>query len=146
MKVSELIIKMIFLSWILGIIFFYFTIYVGGQELDPDVCSDQSFIDYNFKDEDICIKKKNLFEQIVIMFYFITTTLSTVGFGDFRPISDFERLEIVPYLLFGYLLFSYMNSQILTLTYVIRDQMASIYDYNGLNLFVKTLKSKYNEG
>ena len=46
------------------------------------------------------------------MFYFISTTLSTVGLGDYRPVSDIERLEIIPYMLFGYLLFSYLISEV----------------------------------
>lgn len=58
-KVLELVIKMIFLSWILAIIFFYFTIYVDDNDMDTNECTDYSMMDYNFKDDDPCIKNKN---------------------------------------------------------------------------------------
>ena len=43
------------------------------------------------------------------MIYFMATTMSTLGLGDFRPISDGERVMIVPFLLFGLLVFAYIN-------------------------------------
>lgn len=46
-------------------------------------------------------------------FYFLFTTLSTVGFGDFYPKSDLERLTGAFVLLAGVALFSYMIGEIL---------------------------------
>lgn len=101
-------------------------------------------MDYDFKDEESCIMKKNYFNQLLIMYYFIVTTLSTVGLGDYRPISNFERIEIIPYFLFGYLVFSYINGEILALSFVIRDRISNTNDINGLTFFIKTLKRKFN--
>ena len=42
------------------------------------------------------------------MVYFAFTSLSTVGFGDFHPKSDFERLLCAMILLFGVAIFSYI--------------------------------------
>lgn len=40
---------------------------------------------YEFED-------KNVFDQVVAMTYFSFTTLSTVGFGDYHPKSNIERI------------------------------------------------------
>ena len=40
--------------------------------------------------------------------YFAFTTLSTVGFGDFYPVSSFERIMGVIIMLVGVLIFSYI--------------------------------------
>jgi len=43
--------------------------------------------------------------------YFSFTTLSTVGFGDFNPRSDCERIFIAIGLLFGVAIFSYFMGE-----------------------------------
>ena len=48
--------------------------------------------------------------QIIIM-YFSFTTLSTVGFGDYNPRSNFERIFISIGLLFGVAIFSYLTGE-----------------------------------
>ena len=42
------------------------------------------------------------------MVYYAFTSLSTVGFGDYHPRSDEERLFCAMILLFGVAIFSYM--------------------------------------
>jgi hypothetical protein len=44
----------------------------------------------------------------IIMMYFAFTSLSTVGFGDFNPRSNSERLFCAFILLFGVAIFSYI--------------------------------------
>lgn len=44
--------------------------------------------------------------------YFALTSLSTVGFGDYYPITDFERLLTSFVLLIGVMLFSYVLSEL----------------------------------
>jgi hypothetical protein len=44
----------------------------------------------------------------IILQYYSFTSLSTVGFGDFNPRSDIERLVVAFILLFGVAVFSYM--------------------------------------
>lgn len=45
---------------------------------------------------------------MIILTYFAFTSLSTVGFGDFHPRSDLERLVCAFILLFGVAIFSYI--------------------------------------
>jgi len=47
-------------------------------------------------------------EQLLIMIYFSFTTLSTVGFGDYTPRSNYERLVGCVILIFGVAIFSYI--------------------------------------
>jgi len=46
----------------------------------------------------------------IIAVYYMFTSLSTVGFGDFNPRSDFERIFISFILVFGVAIFSYIIS------------------------------------
>lgn len=45
---------------------------------------------------------------MVISQYYAFTSLSTVGFGDFHPKSNFERIICSVILLFGVMIFSYI--------------------------------------
>jgi len=46
-------------------------------------------------------------EKAIVAVYFAFTSLSTVGFGDYHPISNQERLLGAAMLLFGVAIFSY---------------------------------------
>lgn len=51
--------------------------------------------------------------RMLINTYFAFTTLSTIGLGDYYPVSDIERLVGSFVLLFGVALFSYMMGELL---------------------------------
>ena len=51
------------------------------------------------------------FENLVIVVYFAFTTLSTVGFGDYNPKSEPERIITTFILLIGVACFSYIMGQ-----------------------------------
>ena len=44
--------------------------------------------------------------EFIVLNYFILTTLSTLGLGDYHAISSFERIWLVIIMLFGVSLFS----------------------------------------
>jgi hypothetical protein len=50
---------------------------------------------------------------MVILLYFSFTSLTTVGFGDFHPQSDSERIFIAAGLLFGVAIFSYIVGELI---------------------------------
>jgi hypothetical protein len=56
---------------------------------------------------------KSKSESGIILVYFMFTTLTTVGFGDYVPKSDFERIIISAGLLFGVSIFSYIMGEFL---------------------------------
>ena len=51
----------------------------------------------------------------IILLYFSFTTLATVGFGDFNPRSNAERIFIAFGLLFGVAIFSYILGELSTI-------------------------------
>lgn len=48
---------------------------------------------------------------MVKVIYFALTTLSTIGFGDFHPVSPLERSTAAFILLFGVAIFSFIMGQ-----------------------------------
>ena len=44
---------------------------------------------------------------MLVAFYFALTSLSTVGFGDYNPRSDFERIFVSMMLISGVAIFSF---------------------------------------
>lgn len=51
------------------------------------------------------------FRKLLVLIYFSFTSLSTVGFGDYNPRSDAERIFIAFGLMFGVAIFSYIMGQ-----------------------------------
>lgn len=51
------------------------------------------------------------YESMIVLIYFSFTSLTTVGFGDFHPHSDAERLFTAFGLLFGVSVFSYIMTE-----------------------------------
>ena len=75
-----------------------------------------------------------------ILTYFAFTTLSTVGFGDYHPRSDRERLVIVVIFLVGVNLTSFVMD---TLNKVLKQLGSFNNDHDesdGLSLFFKILQ------
>ena len=114
---------MILICWLGGIIFYFLIVYVNKESDVEGVCHNNNFLDYEFKDEGRCIKNQSIHERTILLLYYMCTTMSTVGLGDFRPYSDFERVIILPFFLFGLLIFSYMNNEMLNITFGIQAQL-----------------------
>ena len=69
----------------------------------------ETFIHYNGLNE------KTMSENTIIATYFAFTSLSTVGFGDYHPRSDIERLLCAFILLFGVAIFSYIMGNFISI-------------------------------
>lgn len=52
------------------------------------------------------MEKMSLYEQSTLVTYYMFTSMSTVGFGDIYPMSDFERIVCIFILVFGVAIFS----------------------------------------
>jgi len=92
-------------SYLLGIIW-YILILIEYQE-------EEFFEDYQDPNMDkfytyFNLDQKTAPQLCVIVTYFVFTTLSTVGFGDFFPKSNFERIFWSIILLSGVSMFSYI--------------------------------------
>jgi len=77
--------------------------------------------------------------------YFAYTTLSTVGFGDKTPQSDYERLIICGILLLGVSLFGYIMDVLVIIIDEFKAFDAEIDEGNELIKFFSLIKH-FNDG
>lgn len=75
--------------------------------------------------------------------YFVFTSLSTVGFGDFNPKSNIERIITVVMLLFGVSIFSYIMGNFLEMIQKIKEFKKEFDDGDNLSKFFGVLE-KFN--
>lgn len=71
--------------------------------------------------------QKTSMENSVAMQYYALTTLSTVGFGDYHPKSNLERLIICSIFLGGLIIFSLITGQFLEVI----DKYTVMHSDNG---------------
>ena len=80
--------------------------------------------------------------------YYAATTLTTVGFGDYYPISDSERLIGSFMLLFGVMTSSFIKGELLNIVNKLEGDYKKanfIYEEELLEEFFTTLK-RFNRG
>ena len=80
---------------------------------------------------------------MVILMYFSFTSLTTIGFGDFNPRGDFERVYISFGLLFGVLIFSYIMGLFIEIIDTVKKNNADPGDGDNLAKFFGILR-KFN--
>lgn len=88
--------------------------------LDYDYLDPNNLLKLNEDDKDSFIWKFDLnsfshSKVAIVSTYFAFTSLSTVGFGDYYPVSDMERLVGAFVLLFGVAIFSYIMGNFITI-------------------------------
>jgi hypothetical protein len=89
------------------------------------------------------LKKNSNYENTVIGIYYSMSTFSTVGFGDYHPRSDSERVLSSAILVFGVSMFSYFMGEIISHIEAAKLILARNEDLDELNRFFVTLK-KFN--
>jgi len=95
-----LIIKAIIITYIVGSFWYLFSESVHDAD-DPNTFNRMFGLD----DPD-----KTPFDKLIISCYFALTTLSTVGYGDYYPISNKEKIAGIVVMLAGVAFFSYIMS------------------------------------
>jgi len=102
LKIFKLVLVILNTSYFVGIIFLIIadvSITLAYHLGDTD---QEFFITYNE------INSNTETYNTLLVVYFAFTSLSTVGFGDLNPRSDFERIFVAFMLLFGVAIFSYI--------------------------------------
>lgn len=87
--------------------------------------------------------KRSNFDNSVLLFYFSFTSLSTVGFGDFHPKSDIERLVCAFMLMLGVAIFSYIMSIFLDILNNFKEFTVQYGEGDKLMTFMGMIR-KYN--
>lgn len=83
---------------------------------------------------------------MVLLMYFAYTTLSTVGFGDFNPRSDAERLLCILILMLGVGIFGLILGNFQEILSKFQSLDDDFEDEDNLNMFFDTIKKRYNHG
>tara|TARA_B110000285_G_C14864649_1_gene486239 strand:+ start:192 stop:497 length:306 start_codon:yes stop_codon:yes gene_type:complete len=93
------------------------------------------------------IIEESSYRRTLINTYFAFTTLSTIGLGDFYPVSDVERFVGSFVLLFGVAVFSYIMGELLVMLNEIQTLNHEIGEDDGddLDKFF-TLLRMFNDG
>ena len=77
--------------------------------------------------------------------YYAFTTLSTVGFGDFYPKSDNERIFCAIILVGGVMIFSYIMGNFITMINSYKSMNGDFDEYEKLSKFFGLMK-EFNKG
>lgn len=96
-RVLRLVVFILFLSYFLGALWYIATDLITNQD-------ENRFTFYNEYD----LGEYPVSKRLIIVVYFAFTTLSTVGFGDFNPKHEAERILTTFILLVGVAVFSYI--------------------------------------
>jgi hypothetical protein len=83
-------------------------------------------------------------EITIILTYYAFTSLSTVGFGDYAPVSNVERIFCSLILLFGVAIFSYIMGNFIEILGSFKVLMAELDDDENLSRFFGILM-KFND-
>ena len=84
-------------------------------------------------------------ENTIIVTYFAFTSLSTVGFGDYNPRSNIERIVCAFILLFGVAIFSYIMGNFITIIDQYQKFNEELEDGDNLSKFFGTLRKFNNQ-
>lgn len=141
-------IKLIFIimsvSYFLGVIWYLFSfeIYHHKEEelerLDSSIYNTETFI--TSFDLDPHEPKRTNPHNMSLLMYFAYTTLSTVGFGDFNPRSDSERLFCILILLLGVAIFGLILGNFDEIIRRFHNLDHEFENEDELNKFFDTLK------
>ena len=80
---------------------------------------------------------------MVIVTYYMFTSMSTVGFGDFHPKSDFERIVCSVILVFGVAIFSMIMGNFIEIIQTFQTFNDDLDEGEDLNRFFGVLR-KFN--
>ena len=84
-------------------------------------------------------------DSVIVMTYFSFTSLSTVGFGDFHPRGNLERIYISFVLLIGVSVFSYIMGNFIEIIGVMGEINGSFNDGDNLTRFFGLIKRFNND-
>lgn len=135
-KTLRLIVIIFMVSYFLGLFFYIFADLTNDIQ---KVADSENFIDY------FGINELDCNERTILIVYYAFTSLSTVGFGDLHPRSDFERAFVALLLLFGVAIFSYIMGNFIEILESIKVMNASFDDGDNLSKFFGLIRN-YNGG
>ena len=139
LKVFKLFLMIINIAYFIGIVWMIFCQIVQRELQKMDIAEpEENFFDY------FGIQDASNSRQILISMYFSFTSFSTVGFGDFHPRSNVERLFCSVVLVGGVIIFSYIMGDFIAMLESYKVLNGEIDDGDNLAMFFGMMK-KYNK-
>jgi len=126
-RVLRLIVTILILSYFLGTLWFIFS------KRTTETADDYTFYNY------YGLSEREDSENLIIVVYFAFTTLSTVGFGDYNPKSELERIITTFILLIGVACFSYIMGQFIEILMNFQTVTADNEDSENLSKWLGLL-------
>jgi len=125
-------------------------IFISIEKQEPQIFEDDTgtnFMDF-FADKlaPLGEDKQDLREDarnVIIMIYFSITTLTTIGFGDYTPRNNIERIIILFTLLFGVMIFSIIMQMFLEVIEKLNMVEKENEDADNLSRFIGMM-TKFN--
>ena len=96
-KIFRLLLIAVIITYFIGSLWWYLT--WNMKSIEPGSTSFSTFHGMDLLDK---------YHRLIISCHFALTTLSTVGYGDFYPVNNFERIFAVFVMLGGVAFFSYI--------------------------------------
>jgi hypothetical protein len=127
LKTFKLVVLILNISFFLGIFFLIF-VELGSHISEKHWGLD---VEHHFWNK-YEMEQRSEYERTVLAMYYSFTTLSTVGFGDYNPRSDSERMLIAFILPFGVAIFSYIMGNFLDILKQFNDFNADLEEQDAL--------------
>ena len=135
-RILKLVIFILALSYILGSLWFLITKHTTNYLLTEEngYTGDETTFYKAYKMKDMTPP-----QQLIVVVYFTFTTLSTVGFGDYHPKSEIERIVTTVILLVGVACFSYIMGQFIDILMNLQTVTADNEDSENLSKWLGLL-------
>lgn len=108
-KIIRLFLVAILCTFVCGCLWYLIVFQFKAEEITKDgvVVQEATFF-YQFE-----MDKMSILRRVIVSWYYSMTTLTTVGYGDYYPISNTEIFMAVVYMLCGVVFFSYIMSSVI---------------------------------
>ena len=116
-RIFRLVIIALFITYFIGCFWYMIS---DNLNHDWDIKNSKTFVTFFHLEDDTNWRK------LIISCYYTLTTLATVGYGDFYPVSDMERLIAVFLMLCGVAFFSYIMGSFIEIIANYRKKMGVI--------------------
>lgn len=145
LKTLRLAIIILNVAYLTGVFWLFLAELINDFILDIDVTSFHAYIS-DEENPETFIGYYSLDDQsqaynLIACMYFAFTSLSTVGFGDFNPRGNIERLTCAFILLFGVAIFSYIMGNFIEILDQFQKFNEDLDDGDNLNRFFGTLNN-----
>lgn len=136
MRLFKLIILVFVFAYLVGIYWYIFMTFFQENLMghDDENHYNENFV--NFEGFNHVIDELSPMKRTILLTYYSVTTLTTVGFGDFYPVSTFERFCASFMMFCGYITFSLMRGQLFDMIDKINKVNTEYNDSENLDQFI----------